>query len=1610
MNSSSLFRYLPVRLPVLVALIAIGSSLHFLIETETPLGSIHGQIYLTDSMRPISGADVYLRQRDTEDVWGGRLRRVHSHKSGSFSFTNVPAGEYDISASTDEHSVSGSRLTVSEGEASLISIGLQRTEPAFSLTMHQRIFESKQKPELAVNGYADSSKPIRQDYYRLIVYKTKLSNVMRDSKSAAAFNAIGSYNDTAPKLSTALLHPEQGSTPLLLLNERVRITQVDREGFFYQRFKFPKLTVGLYLLNLKHGRDTACNWLLVTDTAMVVKRAGSELLAYVADMRSGAPISNSEVRFYRRGQAVSSAVTGKNGLAEMRLPALPAGEAEGNGVVAAERGKDETVVQGDQSVNESQGRYAVYAYTDRPIYRPGQHIYYKVIARERLLSPDKGIPSLKTASFQSDNRYSVPAGKTAHIEVRDPNGIAIYRTVRSVDSYGSFHGDFSLLKEAVTGVYTLNIRIGDHDTTHDIVIASYRKPEYTVKITSDKPRYFRGQTVKLDVHASYYFGAPVAEAQVTYNVYSSPDWEYEFSNSYGYDGSSISFNNSSGTQYYGSQVAQGMTTLDANGHAVIQFPAADPNSDGSELPQAKNFTCSVTVQADQNRQVEQDISVLVVSGDFHLSVDPEGYLALPGKPVSVTVTARSYQGAPAANLPVHLDMEYETWNDENNYTRKPAGKLLGVTGNDGKAVFLITPPHGGSLLLIASGVDSGGRIIKGRNSIWVESSNAEQDSSVSSDLSIRTDKRRYQPGETAHALISVTHAGETALVTVEGDRIYRAEIIRLTHKNTPVNIPVLAQYGPNVYLDACYVKDKHFAVTEAPLRVALESKSLQISITPDRKPSASGRLPAYEPEQIVTYTVHISDSAGHPVSGDFSLGVVDEAIYALRPGNPNRLKSSFYPHRDNQVNTAYSFSSQYLGDADKAEPKITARKKFPDTAFWSPDLHTDSMGTARVSFRLPDNLTTWRGTVIAVSNSTQTGYASNKIQVSKPFLVRLEMPRTLTQRDNSEITAYVHNETDRPVKSYVKLQAEGLAITGNAIQQLSVPANGMAQAQWPAAADSFGDAVITADAWTTGSPQLTDGVQIHLPVAPYGRLRERTYAGVVTSAAPQTEALRLDPGAALPASRVTVRITPSLASSLTGGLDYLADYPYGCVEQTVSKLLADLQVRHTLQLGGAADVKGAGNIPQMVQEGLARIYRLQRSDGAWGWWQYDAEDPWMTAYALYGLASAKRLGVSISERALEQARHAALTIMPKTPLNQQPFLLYALAIAGGRAKQVEAARRTFLLAKLSTRNIAYAVLIDHALGRTDPHAAGILQKRLVNEGSLAHWPSSGESDGFYSDDIYTTAISLKALLTVDPRNPRCNAILRWLMAQRTGDYWMDTRDTAMVLSTLCDYLRIQPSQKPGGNVEITLNGKVEANYNMSASNLRETELYLSIPASQLHAGKNQLTLKRAGGNSPVFYAVTLRQVIASENMAPLSGTELGVSRQYLYLAPNGRTTPIPDNKMKSGEPILVRLTLIAHKDMTYVMVEDPFPAGCEVNARGDSDDVTEWNYWWSGVDVRDDRIVFFAASIPKGIHVIEYHLRAQTPGVYNAMPTLVQAMYDPEERAETGSDTVEVNP
>lgn len=1663
----------------LLAVALVGAAFAWVFSNETPKGRVRGRVLLADSGRPLGDVDVLLTPFKN---YGRPVASVRGRTDaeGRFLLLGVPAGPYVLSGSSRAHKVEGVGLQVDEGRTTDTDMLLKRSEPDLRVAQHVRVFAAtlpanagvRDKPFLPVQGYVDGNKAPGTDALRVRVFQTRLSRLLPDDNAFDALQQIGrTYEDDAKKktLPAALLHPKAAGTsaPRLVFARDVPITEADREGFYHKRIPLPAGRPGVFLVDVTHGsagkqKQSVCSWVVASDMALVVKRApasgerGPQLVAFATDLLTGKPERGAAVRAYRAGRVVATATTGDGGLATLDLPRkVRSSDEEPRLMTVALRGDDEAVLGQSEYDYEEEGAFAVAAYTDRPLYRPGQKIFYKGIARRKRETP---------------GRYDVPDGLPVTVEIRDPGGERISRSVTRTNRFGSFSGAAELSPEAPTGMFTLVANVSGERHTTDIEVAAYRKPEFAVTVKADKPRYVRGDEATVNVEGKFYFGTPVAGAKIKYSVYRETDWSAEYPDDYADDEDEAGPLHGWGggdvyEGYYGESVAEGEATLNENGRAVLHFPTRpapqksnDENTDEeregqavktsdadeADAPQAEVFTVSVTATDDAKREVSGEGSLRVTSGDLHLSVAPEGYVAEPGRPSGVIVTARDFDNKPVANLPVSLAVHLGRWNEK---TKQYENELEGTpqtltTGLDGRAVFPITPAHAGELSLLATAKDKANRPLRARAYLWAAGDRGGELQTEYADLSLLTDKRRYRPGETARVLVNTARTGQTVLVTVEGERVYKTLLVPITQRSTVLRLPILPSYGPNVSLAACYVRDKHFASSEVPLRVTLPERDIRVSVRADRA--------RYQPGDTITYAIQTTDPNGRPAPAELSFGVVDESIYALREDDPRLLKTTFYPRRTNRVSTTYSFESLYLGDADKTEPNIPARKRFPDTAYWNPALQTDAAGRARITFALPDTLTTWRATVLAQTLSTAIGRETNKILVTKPFFVRLETPRFLTQNDQSRLLALVHNETGARQNVRVRLVSDAnLTLTGDTTQTLDLAPGEIGQAAWPVTATGVQHARLRVTAWTgntnNGRP-FTDGVETALAVRLHGRDTFTSEAGVLTPHAPQPEddrignsraalgtttavttTLALDRNAIPQASRLTVRLTPSVGSALAPALETLADFPYGCVEQTMSRFLPDILIARLQHQTGRTLLPPdrAAKLPQMVRDGLSRLYRFQRPDGAWGWWENEAEaDPFMTAYVLYGLSIAQSEGYEVSPDVLKRAHDAAVKMIPSGRIGtrRKAFLLYALALSGDTA--IVRATLPRLVAKtgaMPTDGLAFLVLAGHASGDTsnDDNLLAQIDARARIYSGLRHWQTKEEP--WENSDRLFTALALRATLAARPNDTaRTTPILRWLMASRTDTFWGNTRDTSFVLTALCDYLTLHPDDAaPTGTVRVKVNDRLIKEIALTPEIVRERETVVRVPASALQRSANKITVERAGGGatSTLFWSAALRQIIAGEDLQAVSPSGLSVTREYRRVLPKKsggdswtlQTEPT-EGRLNQGDQVRVRLTLTVPRDMTYVLIEDAYPSGCEVTERGEADESTGWDYWYSSVDVRDDRIAFFARTLKAGTHTIEYNLRAQTPGAYHALPTLLQAMYAPDIRSETAEARVEVRP
>jgi uncharacterized protein YfaS (alpha-2-macroglobulin family) len=1570
-------RLLNLKLALIVALICGAGILAYGISQESAVGSLKGTAITRESGAPVA-ADVHLTS--VAKVDGETLSyHVKCDADGSFVLGNVVAGAYTLNVQSKAHSMRDTHINIAEGTTQTVEVELQPDEPSLDLYIHQHVFTPGEVAEITCHGFLDS------DALDVRVYKVDLSAfLMRSGGSLQRLLGSQSYMSQQDQSGVNL-----GGNPSLSLAQsmNVPITKRDGEGVFTQRIKLPVLKPGLYVAAVRAAGMQRIGWAMVTSLGLVTKTAPGGALAYVVDLKTGDPVPSADVSMFAESRSIASGKTDSHGLLNLLVPAGFNSETEGT--VVARSGDSFAFVSSTMSSLPASDN-VVYAYTERPVYRPGQVVFFKGIVRTR-----------------ANEGYKVPAALPVVVEVRDVNDTLIYRATKTTDKFGCYAGSLHLSSEAATGSYVIRASVqgrSSEEPSATFSVAAYRKPEFSVKTTFDKPHYTRGEWVRAKISVNYYFGAPVANAKVNYTVQRSPYWLFET------DEESIS-EGSGYSDYggYGESVKDGEVKTDANGEAVVEFPASWPQPKGADAWDSDmKFNVSANVMDKGGAYATGEGSVLVTRGEFGISVSPDSWIVTPGSEVNVVIEAKDYDKRPIKRQNVTVTLARQTWSDDGELNSETLEQKQVTTDGSGAASLRLPVKRAGGLLITAQSRDSRGNTIIGTSYLYSCAQHGEQgDFGPTAAVKIVADKRTYSPGDTAKVLILTKKPGATALVTVEGSRVYDSRTVRLSGSSTMVSLPIRDTYKPNFYIAVCFVRDKQFVQNEKMAKVSIRSQSLRIAIQPNKR--------RYKPGEKADYKLKVTDSKGRPVSAELSLGVVDEAIYAIEPESTTPITDFFYAKRENQVRTGFSFPEIYLSDPDKAGPplkdqplKIRVRKRFLDTAYWNPDIVTGPTGEADVSFTLPDNLTTWRATVRGITADTACGEARNTVISQQDMLVRLEMSRFLVQGDESQLTAVVHNYTGKDQRVKVRLRAPGLRVHDDIERSVFVANEGSERIDWSVSATKPGSFAIgvRAEGETAG-----DAVELDLSVKPHGEERTTATNAVISNGADSRLTINVRNDSIPEVTRLKVRLAPSLASTMLGSLDYLAQYPYGCTEQTVSCFLPDVILFRSLSSLGVRNPRLQAQLPDMVRKGFARLYRFQLIDGGWSWCEYGKADPWMTAYVLYALVQAREAGFPVNQDVMDKAIHWLAQAAPshKIRIASRAYSAYVLALCGRDSSDImeEIAGRRYV----NNEALAVLALGFQKLGKPDRAKAMLarLFEHAISDGDI-HWQGIPQWDG---GDVEPTALALDAVLKISPSDPRAYGIVRWLMKQRRDDYWYSTRGTAMALYAMSEFLKMTKELAPNYDATVLVNGRVAGRAHFDKASIFNPQVEITVQGRDLRKGRNELRLTKSGPGN-LYYSTNLVQYIARDPIPALvSGAGLSIERAYFKPRPeyfqneSMREIGSPISGCDVGDVVLVRLTVRSSSYFSHMLVEDCIPAGCEIVDRGNVA-YDEWYHWWSGQDIRDDKVSFYVDDLGRGKHVIEYQMRAGFGGSYFALPAQVFSMYDPAIRATTGETEFDV--
>jgi uncharacterized protein YfaS (alpha-2-macroglobulin family) len=1388
----------------------------------------------------------------------------------------------------------------------------------------------------------------------------------------------------------------------------------------------PKLGAGLYLVEATDGRFKAYTLLVVTDMALVTRVTSGSVMAYAVDRVSGKPIAAVKVDAGFGQKLIATASTRTDGTAELAVPADKSAP-DNFWVVASVGGQIAISTPGSYSLTEtSGGKYAGYAFTERPVYRPTHTVHWKAIVREH-----------------QGNALVMPKSGSLHVTISDENQKAVFDQQMPVNSVGTLSGDFTLPKDASLGYYTIQVGDGDENAVScGFHVEEYRKPEYRVQVAAAQKRVLEGATMVVTIDSQYFFGEPVANAKVKYRIYHEPHYwwgEQEDSSDTASDGADPSADDPSDQAgYAGDEEAEQTGKLDAKGMLVIQVPT-HADTDG-QIHADQDYVVEAGVTDAANREITGRGRFLATYGTFRVNLEPVNYAVHAGDHAKFKVTAVDYDDKPVSTR-VHVEMLFRHYAD--GKTEVTHGAAVDVTtdasGHGVGELPVGNPKYSSAELLATAAVtQKGTREPTAATSLWIMGAGEVGWDDTSATTQIIADKKTYAPGDVAHLSVVSESEGFYALVVAQGYTTQMKQVMHTDGKTLSFDLPITAESQPNVTVQALYLKDNVLYQASKVLKVPPTQQKLQVQVTPVKD--------VFQPQQNASYDVATTDFAGKPVSADVSFGVVDEAIYSLYPDESGDMVSKLYPQRYVSAQVDSSLDFYFSGEAgvkspllamrnaryrpqlaqvkpgNEAKPKV--RKAFPDTAYWAANVHTDASGHAHIALTFPDSLTTWRTTVHAITADSKAGSAISRVLVRKNVLVRMGTPRFLLKGDEITLPVIVHNYLDTAKSATVSLKVEGLDTVNGAEQSVMIASKGEATVLWRLRASQVGTAKLTASAITDAE---SDALELSFPVQPAGVAKKLQQSGVIAQSSSEAGAKIVFPGNTdVAAHSVRIEVSSSIAGSLIPALDYLTSYPYGCTEQTMSSYLPDVIVAGTLkqlQLAGHVD---RDELNAKMQAGLERLKDYQHDDGGWGWWKEDESRVSMTAYVVSGIGQGAEVAPLNSDQStmLNNGKtylRNMLTQHAKMRPELRAAVVYALAESGesdlAAALDAQWAKRNDLEPEaLAMTGLAMLKVHDSRAAQI----VNLLQKKAVRQGELVSWKGSYVPmlDFEYADDSEATAYVVRFLSKTNPSSDLLGPAAQWLMLQRTGGVWWDsTEQTAMVLFGLADYLSASHELSSDFTADVRVNGRSMGAHHFTAAEAQTgASLVVDVTAQQLMAGGNDVQIVRRSGNGRVYWSVRGTYYSTEKKDAQAGSMSLNLTRDYYKLAPMQKDGKIvyglqPFQGTAQIGDVLAVHEAISGSPMRYLLLEDPIPAGTEFIQNEDSYQIDHrpggWTDWFTRREFHDDHAAFFASDF-SGRQEIFYLIRVVNPGDFQISPASVQPMYQPGVQATSDAQRLQV--
>lgn len=1355
---------------------------------------------------------------------------------------------------------------------------------------------------------------------------------------------------------------------------------------------------GIYKITARMRNERwrmASKWVVATDMGMVAKKSGDNLLVWVNTLAELSPVAHAELKLIsRNNQILMNAQTDKNGIAVFEGYRALQEEGFTPYVITASAGDDLTFLElqrrripttdfdvgGKPTLRHG---YAAFLYSDRGVYRPGESAHLVAVVR--------------------GEHTAVPPAFPVILRVTTPENKILEEQKATLNEQGGQEFQVDFPDYAKTGVYRARLMVGDKQEigSYTFNVEEFIPDRMKVKAITDKTSYFSGEAVHLTVNAVTLFGPPAANRTVQTDVelehfpFSPPQWK------------SFQFNDY--RKKFSRQILQlPDSKLDAQGNFVYIYNIPK----NLEPPSALRAIFSATVLEPGGRGVSAYASAIIhpYKNYVGLRKAEEGY-AKPGEQTKIEFVNVDPDGNPVSGENLQVSFYRITWQSILKRVSGRGGyryvservedlvRKFTVTSEEGTGHFTVLPEDYGRYMVVVQNPESGASAsLYFYASGWGYSPWAmEHPDRIEIDL----DKGVYFPGDKATVQVRAPFAGKM-LLTVERDKVLHYRVVELTENTATLELPIEADYKPNVYVSAHIIQATEKLERDTPAR-AFGVVPLMVSTEENRLDMQLEAPGEIRPESKLQVRLQIH---GFRKARPFvTLAAVDEGICQLTDFRTPDPHAYFYGKKRLAVESfdiygvvlpeiSQSSLTSVGGDVEaerKRQLTPVSVTRVKPVALWSGLLQTDKKGRATVALDVPQFNGQLRLMAVAFAGD-KFGSRHKKVYVREPIVMTPTFPRFLSSQDAFTVPVSVYNGTGKDGQFDVSLEVEGpVEHKGAARRSIKIPAGTERQVYFDLQArEAAGKVTFSLSATGNGERStMTTEVPLRPPV-PFITL---SGAGAVTEKNPQRFIFPADWLGDTAGFRLVVSSFPAIQFSAS--LQYLLHYPYGCVEQTTSTLLPLLVFNDIARLA-EPDLFQRNSADYYIEEGIKRLENMQLASGAFSYWPTgNYINNWSSVYAAHFLVEARKRGYTVSERVYRnllnalQSASRSYQIDDRYSLQTAVYACYVLALAEKADRSTLLYFKNNALDKLS-QSSQFQLAGAFALSGDLQSARSLLPKSVV-----PLRPEDRQSGRNFNSPIRSQAIMLDILAETDANHPMVPVLVKNLMAaaQKFGR-WRTTQENAFAFLALGKILQKQSDSNYTATVDI--GGQATT----LAGDSREFK-------AKDWAGKEvSISLQ---GKGTCYYYWSAEGVPLKRHLNEVDN-DLQVRRRFLDK--NGN--PVPGNVFKQGDLVVAEISVKAPvENLENVAIVDMLPAGLEIeNPRLQSRKGVEWlgkqTYHPQYMDIRDDRLIIFGDVFRGRTAKFYYSLRVVTRGTFILPPIRGEAMYAPEKSSVASSGTVVV--